>query len=182
MICKECGSNINDNACFCPNCGSSVNGERSATSFCPFCGSSVSDNQSFCPSCGNMIKGNANNLSAVSQTADANVSSSRIKTSYFLSVLFAIITLIIRLASQEKFFKSGSGLLAGKYYLGISDGDTQTFLTAIPVISLIISLLLVIGDKKIDQRKKGIAIIINIIFIVLSVLFIWVGIPMNLFD
>lgn len=63
MFCKNCGSNINDNATFCSGCGQKVEAEhpvvqappesvQEGPKFCPGCGRKQESSVRFCPECG----------------------------------------------------------------------------------------------------------------------------------
>ena len=50
MQCKVCHSELNDNAIFCPKCGTPI--EKKASKFCPNCGTKANDGDLFCSNCG----------------------------------------------------------------------------------------------------------------------------------
>ena len=57
VICQSCGSEVEDGAKFCKNCGSEViveeeNTNVSETKFCANCGFEMPQNTKFCPQCG----------------------------------------------------------------------------------------------------------------------------------
>ena len=57
VICQSCGSEVDDGAKFCKNCGSEViveeeNTNVSETKFCSNCGFEMSQSTKFCPQCG----------------------------------------------------------------------------------------------------------------------------------
>ncbi|NLA77705.1 MAG: zinc-ribbon domain-containing protein, partial [Clostridiales bacterium] len=64
MFCKNCGSNISDNATFCSGCGQKVEAEhpvvqapppepvQEGPKFCPGCGRKQESSVKFCPECG----------------------------------------------------------------------------------------------------------------------------------
>lgn len=49
MYCRNCGSQINDNAIACPKCGANPRTEKN---FCPACGIATNANQVLCINCG----------------------------------------------------------------------------------------------------------------------------------
>jgi len=62
-FCKECGTKLEENAKFCPNCGNSVNSDdaeqasrkqvfEGAIHKCPSCGASIGAFDAICPNCG----------------------------------------------------------------------------------------------------------------------------------
>lgn len=52
MLCKHCGKEINENAAFCPMCGTKVETEK----ICINCGKEIELDSRFCPHCGILIK------------------------------------------------------------------------------------------------------------------------------
>ena len=56
VLCKNCGTEVNDDVKFCQNCGSEIVHENSEnvnkTKFCANCGFKMDENIKFCPSCG----------------------------------------------------------------------------------------------------------------------------------
>lgn len=50
IICKKCGTELEDNQRFCPNCGVSIT--QMNENVCDNCGSKMSKSQSYCPVCG----------------------------------------------------------------------------------------------------------------------------------
>lgn len=53
MQCKVCNNELNENAVFCPKCGSPV--EKNMSTFCPKCGTKIIMGDLFCGSCGYKI-------------------------------------------------------------------------------------------------------------------------------
>ncbi len=54
MICKNCGTPLEDGALFCGECGTKTEIENSGT-YCKNCGTEVFEDDSFCPSCGKKV-------------------------------------------------------------------------------------------------------------------------------
>ena len=52
--CAKCGSLVDENAKFCPNCGAPAAVVRGG-SVCPKCGAAVSEGAKFCPECGEKL-------------------------------------------------------------------------------------------------------------------------------
>lgn len=50
--CPECGSEIEDYAKFCRNCGAEIKHESADEKRCPKCGSEIAENAKFCKNCG----------------------------------------------------------------------------------------------------------------------------------
>ena len=50
--CPACGTQVNNGAKFCPNCGEKLPTKK----FCPNCGAEVSANAKFCPECGTKLQ------------------------------------------------------------------------------------------------------------------------------
>lgn len=48
-VCKQCGTNLDDDARFCPSCGTPAEGAKTS---CKFCGEAISVTATFCPKCG----------------------------------------------------------------------------------------------------------------------------------
>lgn len=77
--CPECGTEVSDNAFYCPNCGYPMNNDEDENSlkdkdkvegegkrnrkFCPNCGAEVPIQAAFCPQCGAAISNSKDNNS-----------------------------------------------------------------------------------------------------------------------
>lgn len=55
MFCDKCGSQLEENQTFCPNCGNKISMDYK----CKICGSTLNENDVFCTVCGNRIDDNA---------------------------------------------------------------------------------------------------------------------------
>ncbi len=55
MFCKNCGSQLDEDARFCTKCGNKVENDLNAK-FCVHCGSKLDDDSVFCMKCGGRIK------------------------------------------------------------------------------------------------------------------------------
>lgn len=53
--CPKCGSPVQVNSLFCPNCGSDMRTPEVQTVKCPNCGNAVSATSKYCPNCGKLI-------------------------------------------------------------------------------------------------------------------------------
>ncbi len=175
MICKQCNAEISGESKFCPVCGEKVE-EDTAKKFCLECGCEIEKTVKFCPKCGKSQLG----TQRITEVTDNQETSGKIKGSYFVSVICAIITFIIRVAVQDTHY-SFQNLLNNRKVIGI-DSDIKPFLTAIPVVAAIIVMLMIVTDKNSSTQKKTTAIIINLIFIILAILFIWFDLPYAIFD
>lgn len=181
MVCPKCSSLVSDGATFCSACGERivVQSTQKCVKYCSVCGQVINEEHKFCGKCG----------TAVSETiqpdvqANANLkqsSSGKIGTSHFVSIISAIISFVIRIATQQTYY-SWENLLDNRKVIGIDD-DIKPFLTAIPVVAAIIVSLLIVSDKAASSQKKTTAFIVNAIFIALAILFIWFDIPYAIFD
>lgn len=186
MTCPKCKATISNESAFCPCCGENLAAKSNTDNkFCSSCGTELKEDHKFCPKCGAATKKdtqantNTNIKPNVTYRAD-NSSSKKIRWSYDTSIVSAIISLIIRLKTQEIYY-SYENLLKNKKVLGI-DEDTKPFLTVIPIIAAIITSLLIVSDKTTSSQKKTTAFIINAVFIALSILFIWFDIPYSIID
>ena len=116
--------------------------------FCKNCGKEITDESKFCSGCGCLQNESDNNLNV--QLPTNNLSEikivNKIKKTYIFSIISAIITLIIRLSTQQTYY-SWSNLLDNRKVMGI-DEDVKPFLTVIPVIATIIVSLLIVSDKQ----------------------------------
>ncbi len=54
-VCPDCGTELNENALFCPKCGCSVKTTAEKKTFCTECGAELSASATVCPNCGNPI-------------------------------------------------------------------------------------------------------------------------------
>lgn len=70
MFCKNCGTEINGTAKFCPGCGAKVE-KKTDSSVCPACGALVKPGAKFCENCGATLDG-AVSPSAPSAVDDPN--------------------------------------------------------------------------------------------------------------
>lgn len=57
MNCEKCGSELEANAKFCTECGTSI--PKTRRKRCQFCGTKIKPDTEFCPDCGNAV--NADN-------------------------------------------------------------------------------------------------------------------------
>lgn len=60
MKCKRCGTELKDDAKYCPACGYPDVDYKVNPNFCPNCGQSLIASGSACPSCGWKAKGKKN--------------------------------------------------------------------------------------------------------------------------
>ncbi len=181
MTCPKCGSSINNDATFCPLCGEkiAIQSTENPTKHCRVCGQITEEGNKFCGKCGTAVEAIVQH--EVANTAnEEHASSGKIKGSYFTSVISAIISFVIRIATQQTYY-SWENLLDNRKVVGI-DSDIKPFLTAIPVIATIIVSLLIVSDKNTSSQKKKTAFIVNAIFIALAILFIWFDIPYAILD
>ena len=59
MFCKNCGSQLDEDARFCTKCGNKVENDLNAK-FCVHCGSKLDDDSVFCTKCGSRVKDEIN--------------------------------------------------------------------------------------------------------------------------
>ena len=60
-FCEKCGSQIDDDEQFCPNCGTKSKNSISSKKFCESCGKEVNENAVVCPNCGVSVKSKSKN-------------------------------------------------------------------------------------------------------------------------
>lgn len=143
------------------------------------CGQTIKEGNKFCGKCGTAI-GTVVKPNVKTDTNLKQSSSSKIASSYIVSIICAVISFIIRIATQQTYY-SWSNLLDNRKVIGI-DSDVKPFLTALPVVATIVISILVISDNKVSSQKKITTLIINAIFIILAILFIWFDIPYAIID
>ena len=180
MVCRKCKYTITDGAEFCPNCGHRLNEEvKQNIKCCPSCGEAVNENARFCTKCGAEV---APKVEAIphENIETKDLSDSKIKHSYFVSIISAVLSFIIRIAMQDTYY-SWENLLDNRKIVGI-DSDTKPFVTIIPVIAAVIVSLMIVPNKEIPSEKKTRACIIHAIFIALAIIFIWFDLPYAIFD
>ena len=181
MVCPKCGATGSDGAAFCSHCGEkiAIHTPENYTKYCLVCGQVLEEGNKFCKRCGTMagttVQPNVRIASNMGQT-----SSGKIGTSYVVSMISAIISLVIRIGTQQTYY-SWENLMNNRKVLGL-DGDVKPFLTAIPVVAAIIASLLIVSDKNTSSQKKATAFIVNAVLIALGILFIWFDIPYAILD
>ena len=162
--------------------------------FCSKCGKEVKEEANFCEHCGNALNDaletektemaedppSTSNPECVMRPQSAAGKEGGAKKSYIATVLSAIITFIIRIAVQEDQIYH-INIVDNRYVIGI-DQDLKGLFTLIPGIALIIAALVVSSDRKTDSQKKLSVFVVNLVYIALSALFIWLDIPQELFD
>lgn len=181
MVCSKCNSTVIDGAAFCSVCGEKISERQTedGIKYCSVCGQAVKKENKFCGRCGTAV-GAVIQHGVKSNASLKQSSGGRIKGSYFVSVIDAIITFIIRISIQGTHY-SWENALRNRKVIGI-DSDIKPLLTAIPVIAAVIAVLLIVSDKIAAQQKKTAAFIINAVFIALAILFIWFDMPYAIFD
>lgn len=145
--------------------------------YCSNCGKELRNDALSCEKCGCLTQRGAPAYSPKSPSVYAKGNA---KKSYIASVISAIATFIIRLTIQEHWIYY-ENILENKEVLGI-DRDLKPLFTAIPGIALIIAALVITSDKITDSQKKISIFVINAIWLLLSVLFIWFDIPSEIID
>lgn len=180
MMCPKCNSTVIDGAAFCSACGEKIAVcSTQNVEYCLVCGQVIKEGNKFCGKCGTVV-GAAVQPSVKTNVNSKQSSSGKIGASYFVSIISAIISFIIRIATQETYY-SWENLLDNRKVVGI-DSDVKPFLTAIPIIAAIIVSLLIVSDKNVSSQKKTTTFIVNAIFIGLAILFIWFDIPYAIFN
>ncbi len=152
MFCSKCGKEINDEAMFCEKCGCQIGRE----------GVEEIDNEEL----------------AISDTNKAYKPC--LKKSYIASVISAFISLIIRISMQSEYIYYDN-LLDNTKVFGIHR-DYKASLTLIPGIAAIIVSLVISADKLADKQEKRRVLIVNAVYVLLSIIFIWLDIPSAIFD
>lgn len=152
MFCLKCGKKINNEAVFCENCGCKIKKEDVEGI----------DNDEICSI-------------QINQKQKP-----RSKKSYIASVISAIISLIIRLSMQDNYIYYDN-LLDNTEVLGIHR-DYKSALILIPGVAAIIVSLVISADKITDKQEKKRILIVNAVYILLSIIFIWLDIPSEIFD
>ncbi|MBQ9794898.1 MAG: zinc ribbon domain-containing protein [Clostridia bacterium] len=181
MICKKCSQENQDNAIFCCHCGTRIEEEKqeNCSRVCRACGEKLPENGNFCARCGTPcttdIPRQNTNISATS--APSSGGSYKTGIAYFCGVLCMIISLCVRLGLQEVIKIRVS--YDSKYYLGI-DHDIRPLIFLIPGFFALVISLLIVSDKT-AGKTKAIPFIINAVFLVISVLFIWYDIPHSIY-
>ena len=184
MICNNCNAEIAEGSQFCMKCGNKV---QDLT--CKHCGTKLEPGSKFCSKCGlhTWIKEPAVQQPAAQRPVPApstysagDYTGSKTVAAYTVSVIGAIVSFIIRLIFQTTYY-SYENLLENRKLVGL-DSDIKPFFTVLPVAAAIIALLLIVSDQETGTRKKHIAMIVNAIFIVLAVLFIWFDIPYQIIN
>lgn len=81
MFCKNCGTELKDNAKFCHHCGNSMNPiDKEVTPiYCRNCGKKLSDDAKFCADCGTTVNKNSQNNCSMSISDGNRFASSSIK-------------------------------------------------------------------------------------------------------
>lgn len=150
MFCSKCGKELREDAVFCDGCGTKIKAEKEIAA----------------PETG----------STTPQNATATEEDCPAKRSYVISVLSAIITCIIRFSMQDVY---RIGDIVNRRNVYCLDPQLKPFFTFIPGLALIIASLIIVADKKSDSQKKLTVFIVNMIFIVVSVLLVWLNFPTN---
>lgn len=179
MICPKCNTTITDNSVFCSNCGENLKKEENRTIYCSACGERIKEENKFCAKCGTKV--GVETQPSINTTLNTEkLSSEKITGSYFVSIISAIVSFIIRIANQDTYY-SVINFVDNRKVVGL-DSEIKPFITIIPIIAIIVLSLLIVSDKKTTTQKKTTAFIINAIFIALSFLFIWFDIPYSIID
>ena len=165
--------------------------------YCTKCGASMEDEANFCPTCGHpsttptpTFVSSTTPTSTSTQTppvsapspastSDANApttysSGSKTTASYFFSILGAVVSFLVRLNVGGTYWSFSSF----DSFHGI-DADMKPLYSLIPLAAAILVSLLIVSDRHSDSHRKAVAFIVNIIFIVIAILCIWVDIPIN---
>lgn len=150
--------------------------------YCSKCGKEIIEEALFCQWCAAPIKeetiNQEENLPQEKSAEDSQKGNA--KASYFFTVISAIVTFFIRIAIQDDYIYYDN-ILDNKRVLGI-DRDMKPIFSLIPGIALIIASLIITSDKITDKQKKLNIFVVNIVYIALSVLFIWLDIPSDIID
>lgn len=184
MNCKECGAQLAEDAKFCVCCGTKVD----TPTVCKHCGAKIEGGNKFCAKCGlrTWLLVSTGQPNTTQQSGGNNQGNtiecygSKAIAAYWISIVGAIVSLGIRFALQETYY-SWSNLLDNRKVVGL-DEDIKPFLTGIPIVVAIIVSLLLAKDTISSRQKKLVALIVNTVFISLSLLFIWFDIPYNIID
>lgn len=120
MYCKQCGSEIANEARFCPNCGTPTEPDLTKLKYCKHCGELIDKECIICPKCGKQVEeilppqpqvivNNTNTNTNVNRNVNHSVPSGREKNkwvAFFLCFFFGLI-------GVHKFYegKVGMGLL-----------------------------------------------------------------------
>lgn len=181
MICNNCGAELAVGAQFCPKCGEKVN---ETPQNCKHCGEPLEANSKFCAKCGmrTWIKESTPIQTAVVQKESSKGDYTGPKTvgAYFTSVISAIVSFIIRVSLQDTFY-SYENILNNRKVVGL-DSDSKPLFSLIPIAAAVIVSLLIVSDQETGTRKKGVAFIVNGVFIALALLCIWFDIPYQIID
>ncbi|MDR1467905.1 MAG: zinc-ribbon domain-containing protein [Spirochaetaceae bacterium] len=113
MFCKECGSPLDEEARFCPNCGTAAGTTQSAPviqqpvkNCCANCGASFKEGMVFCEQCGAKVGGEPATTTNVRQVIEAGAS----KKDYLTTLLLLI---FLGSSGAHRFYvgKIGTGIL-----------------------------------------------------------------------
>lgn len=177
MICKNCNNDIPEDSVFCPMCGAKT--EELKDEFCTACGNPLPQGARFCSHCGKDILASPISQFATLETEQSKKSvSGKTVLAYFVGILGIVASLVARIGLSETI--RISSLWENKYYVGIS-GDLKPIVSAIPVLAAMIVSVLLVSDKATPKQKKAVALIVNIVFVILSFLVIWYDLPKTLF-
>ena len=181
MVCNNCHKEVSGEGVFCPHCGGVLCAQ---TPVCANCGASLEEDSKFCPRCGIRLRESnityLKNDTSQPSTQVSEYTGKKTIGAYWVSIISAIVSFIIRISTQTK-YTSWDNLLDNRKLLGI-DSDAKPLYTIIPIVAAIIASLLLVSDQETPTHKKPTAFIINAVFIALAILFIWFDIPYKIFD
>lgn len=144
MVCNNCGTEIQGDAMFCPNCGNKVDAivPQGNAVFCPNCGTENNVDDAFCKECGMPLSGPAFDVSPAGQGANALLDGQKPKKKRLLigiGAAAAALILVIAIAAVAVggLFMSPSGKVLRA--VAATAKDTPQIASDLKVISDILS-------------------------------------------
>lgn len=162
--CIQCGNELNDNAQFCPGCGTKQP-EKEQSLFCEKCGAKLSPDSRFCPSCGadrtgnqqsNTYTGYQPNYGGWTSSRQANAPavivelSKRMKTTAIMGIVLASLQAVVVIISLI-------GIIGASYFMDTTSLWIDTIvLAALSALNFVGSFKSMSFSREIYTRPVGI--------------------------